>query len=127
MGIKQIVKSIKNLFKNTRSPFPTLPGLLIVCSMCKRPGLSTIQSTANVVTDLSKLGIPTGVMPEGCPNMSVGYTYAQTKEIFRAIKEDASAQLAFMPGSIDFVVTGPIVGGGTGTNINTGKICAAAN
>jgi hypothetical protein len=32
-----------------------------------------------------------------------------------------------MPGSIDFAVTGPIVGGGTGTNINTGKICVAAN
>jgi hypothetical protein len=95
--------------------------------MCKRPGLSTVQSTANIVTDISKLGIPTGAMPEGCPNMSVGYTYAQTKEVFRAIKKDASGQLAFMPGSIDFVVTGPIVGGGTGTNINTGKVCAAAN
>jgi hypothetical protein len=95
--------------------------------MRKRPGLSTVQSTANIVTDISKLGIPTGAMPEGCPNMSVGYTYAQTKEVFRAIKKDASGQLAFMPGSIDFVVTGPIVGGGTGTNINTGKVCAAAN
>jgi hypothetical protein len=63
-------------------------------------------------------------MLEGCPNMTVGYSYAQTKEIFRAIKQDASAQLAFQPGSIDFVVGG---GSGTGTNLNTGKVCAAAN
>lgn len=125
MGIQQITQSIKNLFNNTRSSFPILPGLLIACSMCKRPGLSPIQSTANITTDLAKLGIPTGQMPEGCANMSVGYSYAQTKEIFRAIKQDASAQLAFMPGSINFVVGG--AGGGTGTNINTGKVCVTAN
>jgi hypothetical protein len=125
MGIQQIAQSIKNLFKNTRSSFPVFPGLLIVCSMCKRPGLSTTQSTANIVTSLSKLGIPTGQMPEGYPNMSVGYSFAQTDEIFRAIKKDGSAQLAFQPGSINFVVGG--VGGGTGTNINTGKVCVTAN
>jgi hypothetical protein len=127
MGIKQICNTIKNYFNKTRSPFPEFPGLLIVCSMGKRPGLSTIQSTSNIVTDLAKLGIPTGTMPEGCPNMSIGYTYAQTKEIFRAIKKDAHSQIAFQPGSINFVVTGPVMGGATGTNINTGKICATAN
>ena len=124
MGIQQICNTIKNYFKNVRKEYPALPGILIVCSMVKRPGLSTIQSTANIVNGLAKLGIPTGPMPEGCPNMTVGYSYAQTKEIFRAIKQDASGQLAFQPGSIDFVVGG---GSGTGTNLNTGKVCAAAN
>ena len=127
MGIQQIVQTIKNLFSGVRPPFPALPGILIICSMCKRPGLSAIRSTGNIVTDLAKLGIPTGQMPEGCPNMTVGYTYAQTKEIFRAIKKDGSAQFAAQPGSINFVVTGPMVGAATGTNINTGKICGIAN
>ena len=125
MGIKQICNTIKNLFKNTRTPFPAFPGLLIACSMCKRPGLSVIQSTGNIVTELAKLGIPTGQMPEGCPNMSVGYAMAQTGEMFRAIKEDSKMQVAFQPGSINFVVAG--MGGGTGTNINTGKVCAIVN
>jgi hypothetical protein len=56
--------------------------------------------------------------------MSVGYTYAQTKEIFRAIKKDANAQGSFLPGSLLFTFVNP---GGVGTNINTGKICATAN
>ena len=127
MGIRQICNTIKNYFNKTRTAFPSLSGLLIACSMCKRPGLSTIQSTANIVVDLAKLGIPTGTMPEGCPNMSVGVTYAQTKEIFRAIRKDASGQIAFMPGSINFAITGSVIGGATGTNVNTGKICVAAN
>ena len=124
MGIKQICNTIKNLFKNTRTPFPAFPGLLIACSMCKRPGLSVIQSTGNIVTELAKLGIPTGQMPEGCPNMTVGYTMAQTSELFRAIKEDASGQGAFQPGSLNFTFVNP---SGVGANINTGKICAIAN
>ena len=125
MGIQQIVQTVKNLFSSIRTPFPIIPGLLISCSMCKRSGLSTIQSTGNITVDLANLGIPTGQMPEGCPNMTVGYTYAQTKEIFRAIKKDMNTQMAFQPGSIMFAVTG--AGGGTGTNINTGKVCVTAN
>ena len=119
MGIKQIVQSIKNVFKNTRSPFPTLPGLLIVCSMGKRPGLSAIQSTANVVTDLSKLGIPTGVMPDGSANLTVGFAYANIKEIFRAIAKDLNIQGALLPGSLDVIVGG--AGGAVGKNVNTGR------
>jgi hypothetical protein len=122
MSIKEICNTIKNLFKNARQSFPALPGLLIICTMCKRPGLSTIQSTANIVAKLNKLGIPTGQMPAGCPNMSVGYIYAQTDELYRAIKEDTYGQVSFQPGSINFALAG--VGGGTGMNINTGKVCA---
>ena len=127
MGIKEICNTVKNYFKNTRQPFPILPGILIACSMCKRPGLSVIQSTANIVADLEKLGIPTGPMPEGCPNMSVGVAFTETKEVYRAVKEDSNIQAAFQPGSLNFVVGGAFVGEVTGTNINTGRICATAN
>jgi hypothetical protein len=87
--------------------------------MVKRPGLSTLQSTANIVNDLSKLGIPTGVMPDGSANLSVAFAYANTNEIFRAIKEDLNIQGALQPGSLNVVVGG--AGGGTGTNVNTGS------
>lgn len=119
MGIQQICNSIKNYFKNTRSSYPELPGLLIVCSMVKRPGLSVIQSTANIVNDLSKLGIPTGLMPDGSANLTVAFSYANTKEIFRAIKKDMNMQGAIQSGSLNVVFAG--AGGGTGTNINTGS------
>jgi hypothetical protein len=119
MGIKQICNTIKNYFNKTRSPFPEFPGLLIVCSMGKRPGLSTIQSTSNIVTDLAKLGIPTGTMPDGSANMTVAYTYANIKEIVRAIRKDLNIQGAILPGSLNIIVGG--AGGGAGANINTGR------
>jgi hypothetical protein len=119
MGIKQICNSIKNYFETMRSAFPELPGILIVCAMAKRPGLSTIQSTSNIVNELSKLGIPTGLMPDGSANLTVGFTYACASEYFRAIKEDMNIQGVLQPGSLNVVFAG--AGGGTGTNVNTGR------
>lgn len=93
----------------------------MVCSMIKRPGLSAIQSTANIVKDLNRLGIPTGPMPDGSANLTVGVMFASTKEIYRAMKKDASVQVGFMPGSI------PIAGAGGGTNTDAGVGFASVN
>ncbi len=127
MGIQQICNTIKNLFKKTRDAFPTIPGMLIACGGCDRPGLSALESTANFTVSLSKLGIPTGTMPEGFSNMSVGFGMAQMNETYRALREDAYTQVAFQPGSINFAVGGVFAGVATGTNIGTGKSCAVAN
>ena len=111
MGIRQICETIGNLFSNVRPPFPQLPRTLLVCSMIKRPGLSTITSVSNIVKDLNKLGIPTGPMPEGSDNMTVGYEYAMVNEIYRAGKEDASIQVGGQPWSIMFTAFGGNEGG----------------
>jgi hypothetical protein len=118
MGIEQICKTISNFFNNVRPAFPQLPKMLLVCSMMRRPGLSTIQSVANITKDLNKLGIPTGAMPDGSANMTVGFAYANIKEIFRAIAKDLNIQGALLPGSLDIVVGG--AGGAVGKNVNTG-------
>jgi hypothetical protein len=125
MGIEQICKTISNFFNNVRPPFPQLSGVLLVCSMIRRPGLSTIQSTANIVKDLNRLGIPTGPMPDGSANLTVGVMFASTKEQFRALKEDASVQGAMTPFSANVVVTG--VGGGARTIVNAPKILSKIN
>lgn len=121
MGIEQICNTITNFFSNVRPPFPQLSRLLLVCSMIKRPGLSVIQSTANIVKDLNKLGIPTGPMPDGSANLTVGLVFANTKEIYRGLKKDASLQVGFTPGSFN------IVGLGTSTNTNPGVGFGAIN
>lgn len=122
MGIEQICTTINNFFNNVRPPFPQLSRLLLVCSMIKRPGLSTIQSTANIVKDLNKLGIPTGPMPDGSPNLTVGVTFANTKEIFRALKKDASIQGGGVPGDAMVQCIGA---NGGGTVISSGTILNA--
>lgn len=125
MGIEQICQTISNFFNNLRPPFPQLSGVLLVCSMIRRPGLSTIQSVSNIVKDLNRLGIPTGPMPDGSANLTVAFSYASTKEQFRALKEDASIQGALIPASANVVVAG--VGGGVGTIVNAPKVLSSLN
>ena len=100
MGIAQICQTITNYFNNVRPPFPQLPRILLVCSMIRRPGLSTIQSVSNIVKDLNKLGIPTGPMPDGSANLTVGFAFASTKEVFRALKFDASVQVGIQTATL---------------------------
>lgn len=118
MSIEQICNSITNLFNKVRNPFPLLPPTLLACSLGKRPGLSTLVSTSNVVKDLNKLGVPTDPMPDGSQNLTVAVTHSIIKEIFRALKEDAAIQVAVVPGSGKVVVQGA---GGTsvGAVVNT--------
>ena len=111
MGIEQICQTISNFFNNVRPPFPQLSRLLLVCSMIRRPGLSVIQSVANITKDLNKLGIPTGSMPDGSANLTVGFTFANTNEIYRAIKKDASIQVGIQPGSMMITGFGSNAGG----------------
>ena len=79
--------------------------------MIKRQGLSAIRSTSNIVKDLNKLGIPTGPMPDGSPNLTVAFAFASTKENFRALKKDASVQVGVQPGSMMITGFGANAGG----------------
>jgi len=111
MGIEQICQTISNYFERIRTPFPQLSRILLVCSMIRRPGLSTIQSVSNIVKDLNRLGIPTGPMPDGSPNLTVAFTFANTKEQHRALKFDASIQVGMQPGTMASVGYGANAGG----------------
>lgn len=98
--IESICNKITKLFERYRHPFPQLSRALLVCSAPKRPGLSNIYSVSNIVKDLNKLGIPTGPMPDGTPNLTVAFVFANTKEIYRALKKDASIQVGTQPGTM---------------------------
>lgn len=125
MGIEQICNSIIKLFDNVRPPFPQLSRILLVCSMIRRPGLSTIQSASNIINDLNSLGIPTGPMPDGSPNLTSAFIFANTKEIYRGIKKDMSIQVGIQPGTAMVTAAGanaggPVVVQGTITNATMG-------
>ena len=128
-SIDTITKTISNLFKMARKPFPKISGYILACSLLQRPGLSTILSTANVVKALSMLGIPTGNNPDGSENLTVAYTMAIIDEVYRALKHDASISVAALPGTISFIGTGSNGGGPiviNGVNINTGELVGLA-
>lgn len=121
ISIDNISTTIKNAFSSFRNPATVLPAILMICSLAKRPGLSTLLSAANVITNQSKFGAPTGKLPDGTENMMNGLIAVIIDEVFRAIREDANIQIALAPGDITIQATGANAGGPVtvvGTNIN---------
>lgn len=125
IGVDQITSAIRNLFTNTlRKPAVQVPAIIMICSLMKRPGLSSIISLGNICKNLSDEGIPTEKLPDGTPNLMTKFANAVTKEIYRALKEDANIQIALPSGALNIQTTGGNAGGpviSTGTNLMPGK------
>ncbi len=125
MGITQILNSVKNALSQMRPPANLIPGIFLVCSMVKRPGLSVMVSTANIIKYLGEHGIDTGPNPDGTENKTNVLVAGIVNEIYRAVRFDANVQVGFGPGSMSITASGgnaggPVVVEGTNTNFPTG-------
>ena len=122
LGIEGIIGTIKNFFDaNLRKPAPIISAIILVCGLARRPGLSCILSTSNIIQEISKQGIPTDNLPDGSPNLMNQMIASMVCEMFRALKEDANVQVAIGPGSINVMTQGANAGGPitcVGPNIN---------
>lgn len=127
IGIENILSSIKDTFSSSlRKPANIISGIILICGLARRPGLSCILSTGNIIQEVSKAGIPTDNLPDGTPNLMNQMINSIVCEVYRALKEDANVQVAIAPGSINVMATGGNAGGPVtcvGPNINfaTGK------
>jgi hypothetical protein len=64
LGIENITNSIKNLFDTKlRKAANIIPGIIMLCSLAKRPGLSALISFGNIIQEMAKEGIPTDTFP----------------------------------------------------------------
>lgn len=120
--IENIISSMKNLFESElRSPANFISGIILICGLARRPGLSCILSTGNIIQEISKKGIPTDNLPDGSPNLMNQLISSIVCETYRALKEDSNVQIALAPGSINVMATGGNAGGPVtcvGPNIN---------
>ena len=126
MSIKDICNAINALFSTTRTPAPEIPSVLMTFACPSKPGLSTLTSVSNIVTDLNKHGIPTDPMPDGSENKTVVIVSAIVDEIYRAMREDANIQTSYGPGAITIMAAGanaggPVISQGINTNFSKGQ------
>jgi hypothetical protein len=125
IGIEETVKTLRQVFENSlRTPANSISGIIMALSLSKRPGLSTILSTGNILQSLSKQGIPTDNLPDGTPSLMNKMVSTVVDEVFRALREDANVQVAFEPMSINVTVNGANAGGpvtSIGSNTNYAK------
>lgn len=111
-SIKTIIDNIKQLFNGRlRMPVNPINGLLLICGMVRRPGLSTIISVGNIMAEISKNGLPT--MNDACGQYTNDFVEVMVGEIVRTFSEDIRIQGAFPTGA--FTVVGEA---GTVTNTN---------
>ena len=124
LNVKKISDSIDNIISSFRKPANVISAIIMLCAMTKRPGLSCIVSTSNILQDIGKRGIPTDNLPDGSKNLMNEMIASIVYEVFRAIKEDSNIQMAIPPGALTINVngvspTGPITA--VGTNIAAGS------
>lgn len=125
MSLDTILGSIKAALDKARPPANVLPGLFLVCSMIKRPGLSALVSTANILKYVAEKGIDTGDNEDGSTNCTSVIVAGIVNEIYRAIHFDANVQMAFGPGTMAISASGespagPVTVAGTNVNNPTG-------
>lgn len=98
-------------------PASAIAGIIMLCGLMKRPGLSTILTVAAIATKMGKYGLPTGEFEDGTPNHMLQFTRIVVDEVYKNLRENAKISTVLAPGSIT-VQAGPYVG--TNTNIVQG-------
>ena len=121
LSLENITSALEGLFGSIRRPAAAIPVITILCGTLQRPGLSSIQSVANIAKSLTSHGIPTNPGPDGSANDTLKFARAIIDEVYRAIMLDAKIEGATMPGGIMVTTTGANAGGpvvSTGVNVN---------
>lgn len=123
-SVQSISEAIKNVLNSgIRAAAPQLSAIVMLCSLAKRPGLSTIVSVMNIVQQFKKRGIPTEPNEDGSPNLNIQLAYVVVDEIYRALREDANIQGAVAPSAIPFLgQVSSASGQVSGTNIGPFKV-----
>lgn len=106
--IQTIANGIEKAFESIRPALKTIPPLLLICELYKRPGLSAIALTSAIIRRLPEAGIETGKNPNGSENKVNQFVRIMCEEIVKEIKDNARVTTVIEPGSV--------IGTGTGAN-----------
>jgi len=111
MDLAQVIQTVENGIKNLPFPQFDLPPWLLFCVTTRRTGLSVGRIVSNVYAWMQSAGIPTGVNPDGTPNLIGGMSAAISKAIVDEICENGYVSVASAPGDISIQAQGGNAGG----------------
>ena len=100
MGINELIQVVEDGIKNLPFPNFTLPPWLLYCVSKRRTGISVGRALSNIYAWMQSAGIPTGVNPDGSPNLIGGMAGAITQAIMDEICENGKITVACGPGDI---------------------------
>lgn len=123
MNIETICQSINKLLNKAREPLIAIPGIILVSSAVKRPGLSAMMIASNIIRRQSEAGAPVGPAADGSRNIAEAMEVIRVEELLKAIHLDGKVEIAIPPGGITSVGTGANAGGPVVvTSINTAPV-----
>ena len=111
MNIGDIVNFIDGKINGLNPPANTLPAKILFCVAQNRAGLSAYKTTAKIIMNNKRLGIPADPNPDGSENMINQYTYNVVKSIFDALQNDAVVNVSVPSNSLLIQSEGGNAGG----------------
>jgi hypothetical protein len=102
MNINGIIQGISNLLKVSRPPLSHIPGLMLVCTCNRRPGLSSLVQAAEVFSEMEQ---------NEYDDILKKFTYNLLDKIKKNIQDDGVCFIAIPPGEMKFQLTGGNAGG----------------
>lgn len=94
---KDILAAILSIFKIPDVPAPPIDPASILTT-ATRPGMSPRKIWSNILSELPSAGAPFGPLPSGAENVSEKVLYIQTKEMIKALQQDARISVSVPPG-----------------------------
>jgi len=114
---EEVANLFSSLMKSERFKFPKLSILQILLGKA-RPGLNSDVTSSSVISRFSEIGIPTGPLENGNPNVMEQFAKIIVEEIFDSIQDEMRTDVAVDQGmlvaSVGANAGGPVAS--TGTN-----------
>lgn len=104
---KSVVDEILNLL-NLALPGGSRPPTFALAGASLLPGFSPTRAMANVTENIQKLGLPTGDMPDGSPNLALPAIFQQLKGANDEKLANGASHTWCAPVAVGLVATGPI-------------------
>jgi hypothetical protein len=76
----------------------SIPVILILVGVAKRPGLSATKIASRIISRKSEAGIPVGALPSGGPSPDEQMERIRIEEIIKAFQQEAVITVAIPPG-----------------------------
>ena len=122
-GISEIINLILGAFNSVNIPLPQLPPPLLLVGAQLRPGLSTSDIAARIISRQSEAGLQVGNVFGDGPNTAEAMELIRVEEIVNALQTEAKIDVAIPPGiGVTTIGTGP-----TGPIISQGATTAVVN
>ena len=115
MNLSSVIGTISNMLNTARSWLTPIPGILLVCTSCRRAGFSSLLTSAAIYADME------GITNEEYDDVVKKFVFNVVDKIKRNLQDDGVCFIAIPPNELDFRLVGGNAGGPitlTGKNRN---------